>query len=132
MGASAKKALWWWLLLLPVFYAAGCGAFIAAGRFADAAAAKESDRLLAKLKDGMTPAEVERVIGRPSEHTVRYARMGDDETFSHNWTVNGCRLEVIFLNGSSTQRNTFRPVPGPVRQFFGRVFFWWLEPFVGD
>jgi hypothetical protein len=131
MGASVKKA-WRWVLVLPICYPLGCGAYVAACRVADSIGAKDSESLLARVQTGMTAAEVEAAVGRPPEYTVQYARMGDEEQFSHNWTVRGHRLEVIFLDGRSVQRHTFRPVPGAVRRFFGGVFFWWLEPFAGD
>jgi hypothetical protein len=131
MSALVKKS-WRWLLLLLLCYPLGCGVFIATSRVTDSATAKESEALVARIDLGMTPGEVESVMGRPSEYTVQYARSQDGEQFSHNWTVRSHRLEVIFVNGRSVQRHTFRAAPGPVRRFFGWVFFWWLEPFVGD
>ena len=131
MRASVKKALRW-VLVLPICYPLGCAAFVATCRGADSVTAKDSESLLARIRTGMTPAEVEAAVGRPPEYTVQYARTGDEEQFSHHWTVRGHRLEVIFVNSRSAQRHTFRPTPGPVRRFLGWVFFWWLEPFAGD
>jgi hypothetical protein len=131
MGASVKKPLLWVLVLL-ICYPLGCGVFVATCRVADSITAKDADGLLARIHSGMTPAEVEAVIGRPSEHTVLYPRVRDVEQFSHNWTIRGHRLEAIFVNSRSEQWHTFRPNPNRVQRFFGWVFFWWLAPFVED
>jgi hypothetical protein len=126
-----KKLLRWALVLL-VCYPAGCGVFVVASQLDEAITARQSEGLLTGLHGGMTPAEAEAVMGRPPEYTARYAIVRDDEQFSHNWTVRGYRVEVIFVNGRSAQWHTFKPDPGPVRRFFAWVFFWWLVPFVGD
>jgi hypothetical protein len=88
--------------------------------------------LLAKVTPGMTPEEVEGVMGRPPEFTVRYAGPGSDECTGHNWTVGGVRAEVSFTNGRVEESHTFPPTPGPVTQFFGGLFFWWLRPVFAD
>jgi hypothetical protein len=120
------------LLVLLICYPTGCAAFTINCRVADSVTARESAGLLARLRNGMTPEQVEAVIGCPPEYTVEYARVGDNEQFSYNWTVRGHRLEVIFVNGRSSQHHTFRPNPGPVQRFFAWVFFWWLAPFLED
>jgi hypothetical protein len=131
MEASVKK-LSWWLLVLLLCYPLGYATFVVTSEVADSVTAKESENLLTRIRSGMAPAEVEAVIGRSLEYTVPYARVGDDEQFSHNWTIRGYRLEVIFVNGRSAQWHTFEPEPSPVRRLFGWVFFWWLAPFVED
>jgi hypothetical protein len=131
MAASVKNALRW-LLRLLIRYPLGCGAFVATCGVADSVTAKESESLLARVHSGMTAAQVEAAIARPPEYTVRYARLGEDEQFSYNWTVRGYRLEVIFVNGRSRERHTFRTDAGPVRRFCGGEFFCWLAPLVDD
>jgi hypothetical protein len=123
--ASVKKPLIW-LLWAAVCYPVGCCGFVATCNIVDSGAEQEPHRLLARVPTGGTPTEVEAVFGRPSEYVVRYAWVGDTEQYSHNWTVSGYRLEVVFVNGMSTDRHIFPPVPGPVRRFFGWVFFWWF------
>ena len=36
---------------------------------------------------------------------------------TNNWTVNGYRLEVVFVNGRSAGGHAFPPEPGPARRF---------------
>jgi hypothetical protein len=129
--ASVKKVLIW-LFGAVVCYPIGCCGFVATCEVADSAAEQEPRRMLARVPTGGSPDEVEAVFGRPAEYVVRYARVGDTEQYSHNWTVNSYRLEVVFVNGRSSQRHTFPPSPGPVRQFFGWVFFWWLAGALDD
>jgi hypothetical protein len=106
----------------------GCFAFVLTAEVGDSITKKESEAILKKLRSGMSPAEVEEMIGRPPEYTVRYAGDG----YSHNWDVRGWRLEVIYEGDLSEKWHTFRPDPSPVQRAFGWFFFWWLSPFVED
>jgi hypothetical protein len=114
------------LLGALVCYPLACCAFLAICEVVDYVAQQRAQEALARVPTGATPTAVEAVFGRPAEYVVRYAWVGNTEQYSHNWTVNGYRLEVIFINGFSAERHTFAPDPWPVRRFFGWVFFWWL------
>jgi hypothetical protein len=119
-----------WLFVLLMFYLLGgvasCSTFV----IADQITGIQSHVLLGKVRDGMTPAEVEAIIGRSSEYQQHYACTPDCGPFSHNWTVQGHRLEVIFdQSGHATQRFTYPSEPGAVSRFFRWVFLWWLPDF---
>ena len=52
---------------------------------------------------------------------------------SHDWTVRGWRLEVIYdENGLSVKWHSFSPEPSASNKFFGRFFYWWMTPFVAE
>ena len=116
-----------WLFVLTLLYlfggVASCSTFV----IVDQITGIQSHILLGKVRDGMTPAEVEAIVGWPSEYQVDYACVPHCGPFSHNWTVRGHRVEVIFdETGHASERYTFHSEPGPVGRFFGWVFFWWL------
>jgi hypothetical protein len=114
-----------WLTVLTIFYLFGavssCSTYLLADKFT------EPRDLLAKVRPGMTPAEVEAIVGRPSEYKLNYACVPDCGPFSHNWTVFGHRVEVFFdRSGHATDSLAWHWVPGPVARIFGWVFFWWV------
>jgi hypothetical protein len=83
--------------------------------------------LLAQVRPGMTAADVEAIIGRPSEYKVNYACMPDCGPFSHNWTVYGHRVEVHFdLSGRVDQVHAYHREPDLFARISHWVFFWWF------
>ena len=119
-----------WLFVVLVLYALGGVASCSTQLFIDQITGIESHVLVAKVRDGMTPADVAAIMGGPSEYRRDYACVPDCGPFSHNWTKRGHRVEVIFdQTGHATQRFTFHSEPGPIGRFFGWVFFWWVPNF---
>jgi len=114
----------WAVVLLIVYLLGGvasCGTLVLIDQYT-----KPSD-LLAKLHSGMTPAEVEAIVSRPSEYRHDFGCVPDCGPFSHNWTVAGHRVEVIFdRSGHATEIFAYSREWGPVARFVGRTFFWWL------
>lgn len=117
-----------WLAILTIFYLVGgissCSIFMLADEFT------KPHGLLAKLLPGITPVDAEAIIGRPPEYKHDYTCVPDCGPFSHNWTINNYRVEVIFdRSGHATDVFTYRGAPGRIERLIGRFFFWWTPDF---
>src|ERR1700690_3283595 len=130
MRARLEVAPLKWLLALFVLYWLAGFVFYGILFVADSITETESRYLLGKIHDGMTPAQVDSIMGRPSEYQYDYSCVPHCGPFSHNWTVRGHHVEVIFdRDGHAGKRFTSLTDDGPVgamRAIFRRVFLWWL------
>jgi len=122
---------------------ASSSAFQAIDSIAASITAAQANGLLEKIRNGMTPPEVEAIFARPPETRQRLqcsqgdndlgclACEGDDCDVHYKWTVRGHQTGVIFARGQFVRgRYVWRdpePLgkPGPVRRFAGWFFFWW-------
>src|SRR5262245_27716631 len=93
MFATLRKWLAILVLIYPLGGLASCSTFALVDKLT------EPRNLLAKVHAGMTSADVETAIGRPPEYKVNYACVPDYGPFSHNWTIYGHRIEVLFDQG---------------------------------
>jgi len=119
-----------WLLVLIILYPlVGCVSLDIL-MLADEITATEARHLLDKIRVGMTPAEVEAIMGRPAEYQRDYACVSGCAAFKHYWAVRGHSVEVDFdRSGHATERSTGLAEDGPafvVRRIFRWVFLWWL------
>jgi hypothetical protein len=116
-----------WLLMFAALYVLGAEASCGVLMLSELVTGVPSRALVEKVHDGMTPSDVQAIMGRPSEFQLQYTCVPDCGPFSHNWTVRDHRVEVIFdRSGHVTERFVHRSTPGPIERILGRVFFWWL------
>jgi hypothetical protein len=121
MFAALRK----WLAILVILYP--LGGLASCSTFALVDKLTEPRNLLAKVHTGMTPKDVEAIIGRPPEFKINYACVPDCGPFSHNWTIYGHRVEVLFgQSGRVEEVIAWQREPGPIGRFIGWVFFWWV------
>ncbi|HEV8578993.1 MAG TPA: hypothetical protein VGX68_07895 [Thermoanaerobaculia bacterium] len=115
-----------WCLLVPLAsYPLGCQAYIITSMVSTMIVPEDIPALQAKIRRGMTPAEVEAVVGWPSEDTDYYGSIHNEAHFLQRWTVRGYGLQVTFIDGRVAEWQTW-PVHGPEDDFFQQVFFWWM------
>jgi hypothetical protein len=115
-----------WLTVLTIFYLAGGFASWSTLLLIDKFT--EPRNLLAKIRPGLAPADVKATIGRSPEYRHNYACVPDCGPFSHNWTISGHRVEVIFDRSGRVERVfAYRRDPGRIERFIGWVYFWWVS-----
>jgi hypothetical protein len=114
-----------WGLLIPLaLYPLGCQTWLVGSMASEKVTGKDVEALQARLRKGMTPAQVAALVGRPPEDKGYFGSMDDEAPFAHHWTVRGHRLQVTFENGRATEWWSW-----PRREydgFFHRFFLWWM------
>jgi hypothetical protein len=140
---TAVKCLLALALLYPLGVLASGTFFVLAYSITDSATETESRNLLSKVRDGMTPAEVESIFGRPPEVRERlkwcsanyvgcFGCEGDACDVHFRWTVRGHETGVVFQQGRVAVGRYMWPAPPEPPSAVGRLvrwfFFWWMPP----
>jgi hypothetical protein len=114
-----------WLAVLATFYLVGglasCSTYLIFDKLT------EPRNLMAKIRPGLTLVDAEAIVGRPPEYKLNYACVPECGPFSHNWTIDSHRVEVIFNRSGHVQEVlTYQREPNHIERVIGWAFFWWV------